>query len=122
MKKKWHMMYVFIVCCSVILLSIACSRKKEHDMKAKYVIQEVDFDTSMGKGTLEWQQAFINPDDVERYNILRTLYENNKPSRVAYSETAKIPKIIHQIWVGPKNPPPHFVMFRDKWLKLHPDW
>jgi mannosyltransferase OCH1-like enzyme len=38
------------------------------------------------------------------------------------SETPKIPKIVHQIWLGPKLPPPYFLTFQEKWKALHPDW
>jgi hypothetical protein len=34
----------------------------------------------------------------------------------------KIPKIIHQIWVGKKEIPPKYITFMEGWKKLHPDW
>lgn len=33
-----------------------------------------------------------------------------------------LPKIIHQIWVGPNQIPPNFLKLRDKLIDLHPDW
>ena len=44
------------------------------------------------------------------------------PQKCQMGATAKIPKIIHQIWVGPKVPPSFFVTFQQKWKSLHPDW
>lgn len=33
-----------------------------------------------------------------------------------------IPKIIHQIWVGPNPLPPHHKKWIASWKKLHPEW
>lgn len=35
---------------------------------------------------------------------------------------SKIPKIIHQIWIGPDPVPPHCLKFIEEMKKLHPDW
>jgi len=119
---------VFIGCAALVCLMlfvVSCSKEKkekQESSKAVTSIEEVDFDTSMGKGTSDWKLLFSNNEDVERYNLFKSFYEKNKPSLVAWSDSPKIPKIIHQIWLGPKNPPAHFFTFRDKWLKLHPDW
>jgi mannosyltransferase OCH1-like enzyme len=34
----------------------------------------------------------------------------------------EIPKILHQIWLGPSKMPEEFIKWRDEWKKLHPDW
>lgn len=39
-----------------------------------------------------------------------------------WQDTVKIPKIIHQIWVGPKELPIHFYEWQQTWLSMHPDW
>lgn len=86
-------------------------------------ITQVDFDDSMGKGSGEFSIMFANPEDAKRYTILKGLY-NTQPLAAIPDESApaKIPKILHQIWVGPKTPPPFFVVFQEKWKALHPDW
>jgi hypothetical protein len=99
----------------------SCSHKKEKQTIKKEIV-EVDFDTSMGKGTPEFQAIFSNQEDVRRLAILKELYITNAPSKVKDGATAKIPKIIHQIWVGPKVPPSFFVTFQQKWKSLHPEW
>lgn len=33
-----------------------------------------------------------------------------------------IPKILHQVWLGPKEMPAQFVSWREQWRRLHPDW
>lgn len=40
----------------------------------------------------------------------------------AYSERVKIPKIIHQIWLGSKPIPTDCLMWMDTWPKVHPAW
>lgn len=34
----------------------------------------------------------------------------------------KIPKILHQVWLGPSPIPNEFILWKDKWKNLHPDW
>jgi len=34
----------------------------------------------------------------------------------------RIPKILHQIWLGPNPMPSEFIEWRNKWQTLHPDW
>lgn len=36
--------------------------------------------------------------------------------------TLKIPKIIHQIWIGPLPFPQEARQWQESWAKLHPDW
>jgi mannosyltransferase OCH1-like enzyme len=99
----------------------SCSSKKDKQTVKKEII-EVDFDTSMGRGTPGYQLIFSNQEDVRRFLILKDLYIKNAPSKVQSGSEPKIPKIIHQIWVGPKVPPSFFVTFQQKWKALHPDW
>jgi len=105
----------------VLTFSSGCFSRKEENPQSKALI-EVDFDTSMGKGTTEHQSIFANEEDVQKYNLVKNLYENNRPSNVAFSEKPKIPKIIHQIWIGPKMPPSYFISFQERLKALHPDW
>ena len=54
---------------------------------------------------------------------LKNSREKNLPSKIALSETPKIPKIVHQIWLGPKTSTPILFIFSEKkWKALHPDW
>jgi hypothetical protein len=115
---KYRIVALFVL----LAMCVSCNTKKEKLQAPLKPIMEVDFDTSMGKGTGEFAHIFDNPEDVERYTILKTLYEKNSLPKIADSDTYKIPKILHQIWVGPKVPPPYFVVFKEKWKALHPDW
>lgn len=105
-----------------LLVAAACSSKKKEVSKGNTPIMVVDFDESLGKGCNEYSYIFSNPEDVKRYELLKGIWEKNSLTTVPESTTPKIPKILHQIWVGPKTPPSYFVTFQEKWKHLHPDW
>lgn len=105
----------------------SCSKSKSRFSKNEqgvyYMpIQEVSFDDSMGKSETEFRFIFANSDDTVRYTKAKALFEKNLPSKIAAGTKVKIPKIIHQIWVGPNLPPPYFADFQEKWRTIHPDW
>lgn len=105
-----------------LTFAVACSSKKKEKTAGNKPIMVVDFDESLGKGCSEYTYIFANPEDVKRYDILKNLWETNSLTKVPEADTPKIPKILHQIWVGPKTPPAYFVTFQEKWKHLHPDW
>lgn len=110
---------------SAVLLAVACCvgcGKKSGSVKSAGPIEEVNFDVSMGQGTADYENIFENPEDAKRYAIIKELYTKNSLSTCAEQNPPRIPRIIHQIWVGPKVPPAHFRVFREKWKQLHPDW
>lgn len=47
---------------------------------------------------------------------------NNLINEWPWDKTPKIPKIIHQIWVGPAPLPATFAAWQKTWLERHPDW
>ncbi len=85
-------------------------------------IIDADFDNAMGKNSPEWHQMINDKGSKERLQVLRELYEEVKPSRAVASEEPRIPKIIHQIWLGPKSPPGYYWDYKESWKKFHPDW
>jgi len=76
----------------------------------------------MGKSESEFRFIFVNSDDAARYAKTKALFEKNVPSKIAAGQNPRIPKIIHQIWLGPNLPPPYFAEFQAKIKALHPDW
>ena len=114
-----------LVCLMTLLITCftaGCKSKREKNAKAFEPITVVDFDTSMGRGSQEFSEIFTNSEDASRYSKLKGLYENNNIATTAPAEPPKIPRIIHQIWVGPKTPPSYFVVFQERWKALHPGW
>jgi len=55
------------------------------------------------------------------WNQARELYKKNIQHDLQYATEPRIPKIIHQIWLGSPFPK-KYEAFRDSWLKMHPDW
>jgi len=55
-----------------------------------------------------------------RWIVLKSLYEKNY--LLSEDNSIKIPKIIHQIWVGNKPLPKDYLFYIDTWKKINPDW
>jgi len=75
----------------------------------------VDFKTGM----------FTDNDYVyhisKHISALEKIYNNNNYEKVVPSIEPRIPKIIHQIWIG-SEVPPQFKKIMETWKKIHPDW
>ena len=117
--------WIHLILLGAVVLT-GCKSKPELNQADKDAapakIPEVSFDVSMGKGHKETESALASASDLARYNTFKKNYEDNLPSKVAASDAPKIPKILHQIWLGYKRPPDYFYAFRDKWQAMHPDW
>ncbi len=83
---------------------------------------DADFEVAMGKNSPEWHHLCAHNGSYTRFTALKNHYEHLKPSQALASSESKIPKIIHQIWLGPKPPPSYFWEYSESWKKLNPDW
>jgi hypothetical protein len=93
----------------------ACGKK---EVKQK---TSADFETLMGKEFPAWQ--FVQtPEDFENMRLFKEIYDKNIPLLQTKSDMARIPKIIHYIWVGPKPFPRESVEHVRSWIARHPDW
>ncbi len=86
--------------------SMEWSLKKNHDIRRAYFL----------KGTKKTK------DRLTRLNTLKKLYDKNSFLNKKTQGKPVIPKIIHQIWVGPKTPPAIFKESQESIKKHHPDW
>lgn len=56
----------------------------------------------------------------EKWGLMKTLYQNNY---IGAKETQrKIPRIIHQIWLGPNPIPESYHRYMATWRDMHPEW
>lgn len=55
------------------------------------------------------------------YNFFRDLYERMKHNQDVSDASFRIPKIIHQIWIG-NSVPEKFKSYQNSWKLYHPDW
>lgn len=86
-------------------------------------IQDVDFDHSSGLDLMrQYSAKYLDPDADFKIKQLRDNYERLKPSKVPTSLTPIIPKIIHQIWLGPKELPQNYKYYLQTWKEYNPDW
>lgn len=86
------------------------------------------FDTAMKINTVkdikklvQATEQLIGISGKNLYQFFGNLYEQNKPSASLWQDTPKIPKIIHQIWIG-SPVPEELRSFLESWLAIHPDW
>lgn len=81
---------------------------------------DVDFDTSSG---LDGFTGFLLPAaSVNDVGFLRDLYNKNRLDVTPAEDTEKIPKIIHQVWIGENEIPNLYQKYRSNWKKYHPEW
>ncbi|MCE5294224.1 MAG: hypothetical protein LLF94_06380 [Chlamydiales bacterium] len=108
-----------ITCFVVIMISfLFMAGCKEHSKN----VCDADFDMAMGKNGQEWHNLCSHKGSFERFTMLKNTYEDIKPSKIVAANEPKIPKIIHQIWLGPKPIPHYYWGYRDSWKKCNPDW
>lgn len=78
-----------------------------------------DFDRSaIGDGM---PRLFMTGLHRFRLRLLEQTYERHHPLTTPGSKEARIPKIIHQIWIGGELPEPYRT-FRQGWIDRHPGW
>lgn len=101
-----------IIIVLVIVASFYFLKNKENNVP-------VDFDASLQTEKYpellkdSWPQAVLP--------VFKELYNKNNLSRVTQSKKLKIPKIIHQIWLGSPFPE-KYKAFQESWKKYNPDW
>lgn len=83
----------------------------------------IDFDESMNISSSAYIHKYNNSGI--NYRIIRELkelYNTNHFSKIKRSGKVKVPKIIHQIWVGPKPVPNLLKTLQASWKFFHPNW
>lgn len=74
----------------------------------------------------EWEKydaVLQKASDKTFFEVIKNHYkEYNAHIESLYSLQPKIPKIIHQIWVGDRPFPQEARVWQESWKKLHPDW
>ncbi len=80
-----------------------------------------DFELLEGKKTPRWVHLQTEADfsSLEKY---KSLYEKNRSLQFNPPLEYKIPKVVHFIWLGPKNFPMGSIKNVRTWLAKHPDW
>ncbi len=112
----------------LFILSFLCTFHFMHsELPKNNILKYIDFDTSMRINDFQSSlyknitKRRVGVDAQSAYDFFQQLYERNNFRTIKPQSTLKIPKIIHQIWIG-KCVPPVFIAFRESWLACHPDW
>ena len=80
---------------------------------------EIDYDDSLN---LRGIVGELVPDNMTSHlEFLKTLYMQKRTDSLSPLDSPRIPKIIHQIWLGSELPE-RFKGYQRNWRKIHPDW
>lgn len=82
-------------------------------------ITVVDFDISMNISP--YYQTCL-PEQNMAWRYAKKSFETHIAQHQIFMVKPRIPKIIHQIWVGPHPFPEHCKAFQKTWKLHHPDW
>ncbi len=86
-------------------------------------LPSIDFDKAMQKGSKEYTAKFITTKDNQgKIELLKDLFSKNYHSRIRPKGIQRIPRIIHQIWVGGKPVPSKYMKLMKSWIVKHPTW
>jgi len=84
-------------------------------------IVKVNFEQSMGIASYpQYKLMLRGRDSLQILNFYKNMFEKNLDT--AYSETTKVPKIIHHIWVGSKPIPELYRKYAEQCRKVNPEW
>lgn len=81
-----------------------------------------DFNTCMNSKRNKYKKKYSDLYMAQSLLKLKNLYEQNHFSKIDRSVEPKIPKIIHQIWIGPKPLPEIVEKFAKTWQRLNPNF
>mmetsp|Transcript_11949 Transcript_11949/g.34641 ORF Transcript_11949/g.34641 Transcript_11949/m.34641 type:complete len:177 (+) Transcript_11949:86-616(+) len=65
-----------------------------------------------------------SPNDQEWTFMVQQIWEEESMALrcSSHSDAPRIPKIIHQIWLGGNQIPPECIPWMESWKRYHPDW
>lgn len=98
------------------MMLIGCE-KQAHKQKTKIE----DFKVLMGKNTALWQHLTTD-EDFRHIHLFEKIYNKNKDLRFGQASHGNIPKVIHFIWLGPKEFPKESIKNIYSWVEKHPGY
>ncbi len=113
-------MSIFIVL--LLLIAAALLLFRGAPRHSPHAIIDIEFDDGLGKGHRQFKLVEQSAADQSRYRTLKKVWQRNRPSCAPPACRNNIPKVIHQIWLGPKHMPEYIPRFSREWKRLHPDW
>lgn len=93
---------------------------------SKDIYFEKSFDKAMisnDADTHAYKNFLQKSSDKNFINVVKAQYDYYVQNvDVLHCDQPRIPKIIHQIWVGPHPFPQEALAWQETWIALHPDW
>lgn len=86
------------------------------------VFSYISFFESMEAGTKDYNNKYSSSSSLKYLNLLSNIYNFHSKRQYSKGSKVRIPKIIHQIWIGPNPFPKFYKMLSDTWKEKHPDW
>ena len=85
-----------------------------------HATRAVDFDRSMQ--CEKFPAPIAHEGNKRRLDFFKELYYKHNPEQYAQEASiARIPHIIHHIWLG-KKMPAEYEVYRKSWIQHHPEW
>lgn len=98
----------------LLLISLfSCQKEKEKSKVSS-------FEDMMGKQLDCWQHV-IAPVDFSNLAFFKELFEKREQNKLSTSDPI-IPKVLHFIWIGPKEFPRESIPNIQSWVDNHPGW
>jgi|GEM_PF-2389554 len=96
---------------------------EQSSLKKQLLNYHVDFDVAMGKGSGYMREIEkYSGLNREYFDFFKKVYEKNHFLQVKPEQYPKIPKIIHQIWIGNRAIPKILQEYQKTWIEQNPDW
>lgn len=90
-------------------------------IQSKNILQDLKVNFHDGMKHSKWYKTRWVETNAE-WKLAKELYDNYILNDLVHDLEPRIPKIIHQIWVGPNPLPKSCEHFAETWKKNHPDW
>lgn len=109
----------FVRCKRFVIVSLVLSVKFGHCVYIKPSFFSIDYFTSMRVHSDQFELAYKKGNPVAL--AFKALYDQFIMYDFNYQIEPRIPKIIHQIWLG-STLPQQYRVWQQTWIHYHPDW
>lgn len=106
---------MLVICC------LTGCKSSERKTKNKYYSLHDSFLDLEGVNTKYWKKD-ITLKDQQLLDLLEPIYYKFNELQFSNQDAYKIPKVMHFIWLGPRNFPATSVQHVRSWIAHHPDW
>lgn len=110
--------------CMYSILLMSCSMftyTSDTQVKTLPKVNFVDSLLHVAQYVQENKTVTLTAEQMHDWQMFNPLYDEYILNNYSYDTHARIPKIIHHIWLGSPLPE-KFARYRQTWQKMHPDW